>query len=176
MSAAEYNSPDVSTAVAVIGLRYVRSRAQKFFVSFLTWIAAIGVGSGVVALIVVLSVMNGFENDIRDRLVALSAHARLQPLAASADLGALASMAATLRKQAGVTGVAPFVQLEAIAVNGAESQPLMLLGIDPAQETAVSDSSTSVRVGRLQHLAQGDRIVLGVLLADRLAVVPAIRS
>jgi len=155
-----------------VGLRYVRSRAQKFFVSFLTWIAAIGVGSGVAALIVVLSVMNGFENDIRDRLVALSAHARLQPLAASADVGALVSMAATLRKQAGVAGVAPFVQLEAIAVNGAESQPLMLLGIDPAQETAVSDLSTAVRVGRLQDLAQGDRIVLGVLLADRLGVGP----
>ena len=155
-----------------VGLRYVRSRAQKFFVSFLTWIAAIGVGSGVAALIVVLSVMNGFENDIRDRLVALSAHARLQPLAASADVGALAAMAATFRKQAGVAGVAPFVQLEAIAVNGAESQPLMLLGIDPAQETAVSDLSTAVRVGRLQDLAQGDHIVLGVLLADRLGVGP----
>ncbi len=155
-----------------VGLRYVRSRAQKFFVSFLTWIAAIGVGSGVAALIVVLSVMNGFENDIRDRLVALSAHARLQPLAASADVGALAAIGATFRKQAGVAGVAPFVQLEAIAVNGAESQPLLLLGIDPAQEISVSDLSTAVRVGRLQDLAQGDHIVLGVLLADRLAVGP----
>jgi lipoprotein-releasing system permease protein len=155
-----------------VGLRYVRSRAQKFFVSFLTWIAAIGVGSGVAALIVVLSVMNGFENDIRDRLVALSAHARLQPLAASADVGALASIAATLGKQAGVAGVAPYVQLEAIAVNGAESQPLMLLGIDPAQEVAVSDLSAALRVGRLQDLAQGDHIVLGVLLADRLGVGP----
>jgi lipoprotein-releasing system permease protein len=155
-----------------VGLRYVRSRAQKFFVSFLTWIAAIGVGSGVAALIVVLSVMNGFENDIRDRLVALSAHARLQPLAASADVEALAAIAATFRKQGGVAGVAPFVQLEAIAVNGAESQPLMLLGIDPAQEIAVSDLSTAVRVGRLQDLAEGDNIVLGVLLADRLAVGP----
>lgn len=155
-----------------VGLRYVRSRAQKFFVSFLTWIAAIGVGSGVAALIVVLSVMNGFENDIRDRLVALSAHARLQPLAAGADVGALAALAATFRKQVGVAGVAPFVQLEAIAVNGAESQPLILIGIDPAQEVAVSDLSAAVRVGRLQDLAQGDHIVLGVLLADRLAVGP----
>lgn len=155
-----------------VGLRYVRSRAQKFFVSFLTWIAAIGVGSGVAALIVVLSVMNGFENDIRDRLVALSAHARLQPLSAGADVGGLASIAATFRKQAGVAAVAPFVQLEAVAVNGAESQPLLLLGIDPAQEVAVSDLSAALRVGRLQDLAQGDHIVLGVLLADRLAVGP----
>jgi lipoprotein-releasing system permease protein len=155
-----------------VGLRYVRSRAQKFFVSFLTWIAALGVGSGVAALIVVLSVMNGFENDIRDRLVALSAHARLQPLAASADVGALASIAAKFRGQTGVAAVAPFVQLEAVAVNGAESQPLLLLGIDPTQEVAVSDLSAALRVGRLQDLAQGDHIVLGVLLADRLAAGP----
>src|SRR6185312_12531407 len=60
-----------------IGLRYVRARSHKFFVSFITWASLLGVGVGVAALIVILSVMNGFENELRDRLLSLSAHARV---------------------------------------------------------------------------------------------------
>src|ERR1700678_3487935 len=60
-----------------IGLRYVRARSHKFFVSFITWASLVGVGVGVAALIVILSVMNGFENELRDRLLSLGAHARV---------------------------------------------------------------------------------------------------
>src|ERR1700748_394789 len=60
-----------------IGLRYVRARSHKFFVSFITWASLVGVGVGMAALIVILSVMNGFEDELRDRLVSLSAHARV---------------------------------------------------------------------------------------------------
>src|SRR6185503_14725778 len=60
-----------------IGLRYVRARSHKFFVSFITWASLLGVGVGVAALIVILSVLNGFENELRDRLLSLSAHARV---------------------------------------------------------------------------------------------------
>ncbi|MBM4232370.1 MAG: ABC transporter permease, partial [Gammaproteobacteria bacterium] len=60
-----------------VGLRYVRSRTRKFFVSFITWVSLAGVAVGVAALIVVLSVMNGFEGELRDRLLALSSHARV---------------------------------------------------------------------------------------------------
>ncbi|NBX41447.1 MAG: ABC transporter permease [Gammaproteobacteria bacterium] len=60
-----------------VGLRYVRSRTRKFFVSFITWVSLIGVCVGVAALIVILSVMNGFETELRERLLSLSAHARV---------------------------------------------------------------------------------------------------
>src|SRR5512140_3999313 len=60
-----------------VGLRYVRARTNKFFVSFITWASLLGVCVGVAALIVILSVMNGLENELRDSLVALSAHARV---------------------------------------------------------------------------------------------------
>src|SRR5579871_6036441 len=60
-----------------VGLRYVRARTHKFFVSFITWASLLGVCVGVAALIVILSVMNGLENELRDSLVALSAHARV---------------------------------------------------------------------------------------------------
>ena len=60
-----------------IGLRYVRSRQHKFFVSLITWVSLAGVSLGVAALIVILSVMNGFEGELRDRLLALSAQAHV---------------------------------------------------------------------------------------------------
>ena len=60
-----------------VGLRYVRARSHKFFVSFITWISLLCVCLGVTALIVILSVMNGLEGELRDRLLALSSHARI---------------------------------------------------------------------------------------------------
>src|SRR4051795_10283303 len=62
-----------------VGLRYVRARTRKFFVSFITWASLAGVCVGVAALIVILSVMNGLEGELRTQLVALSAHARVVP-------------------------------------------------------------------------------------------------
>src|SRR5580698_5840581 len=59
-----------------VGLRYVRSRQHKFFVSLITWVSLAGVALGVAALIVILSVMNGFEGELRDSLLSLSAQAR----------------------------------------------------------------------------------------------------
>jgi lipoprotein-releasing system permease protein len=74
-----------------VGLRYVRARSHKFFVSFITWVSLLCVCLGVTALIAILSVMNGLEGDLRDRLLALSAHARIFVPAGQAppDWGAL---------------------------------------------------------------------------------------
>src|SRR6516225_9716623 len=60
-----------------VGLRYVRARSNKFFVSFITWASLLGVCVGLAALIVILSVMNGFEGELRDRLLSLSAPVRV---------------------------------------------------------------------------------------------------
>ena len=61
-----------------VGLRYVRTRRQGFFVSFISWVSMLGVAVGVTALITIISVMNGFEGELRSRLVALTAHATLE--------------------------------------------------------------------------------------------------
>src|SRR5215471_9085761 len=92
-----------------IGLRYVRARSHKFFVSFITWASLIGVGVGVAALIVILSVMNGFEDELRDRLLSLSAHARVTAggSAAGADWAAAERI---VRGVEGVAGVAPYAE------------------------------------------------------------------
>src|SRR5438046_10768387 len=66
-----------------VGLRYVRARSHSFFVSFITWASLLGVGVGVAALIVILSVMNGFESELRDRLLSLGAQVRVTEAAAA---------------------------------------------------------------------------------------------
>src|SRR5215831_17743013 len=118
-----------------VGLRYVRARSHKFFVSFITWASLLGVCVGVAALIVILSVMNGFESELRDRLLALGAQVRIT--ATSGEPAAAPSRAAWQEAArlavgaAGVTDVAPYVELQALAVRQPEMLPVVLRGIDP---------------------------------------------
>src|SRR5258708_19923807 len=101
-----------------VGLRYVRARSHTFFVSFITWASLVGVCVGVAALIVILSVMNGFEGELRDRLLTLSAQVRVTA-AATAPAGSQAgpggadwrNAARIARGAAGVVSVAPYAQL-----------------------------------------------------------------
>src|ERR1700758_1055506 len=90
-----------------VGLRYVRARSTRFFVSFITWASLIGVCVGVAALIVILSVMNGFEDELRDRLLSLSAPVRVTaaPAALRTDWLPIAQIA---RGIAGVKDAAPY--------------------------------------------------------------------
>ncbi|MBS0396586.1 MAG: ABC transporter permease, partial [Proteobacteria bacterium] len=97
-----------------VALRYVRSGSTG--VSLITWLSLSGVALGVTALIVILSVMNGFEGELRERLLSLSAHATLMPAAGAAfDADAVARRAAAA---AGVAGAAPFVEEQALLVQG----------------------------------------------------------
>jgi lipoprotein-releasing system permease protein len=153
-----------------IGLRYVRSRQHKFFVSLITWVSVAGVGLGVAALIVILSVMNGFEGDLRDSMLALSAHARVvAPGAPAADSNA--ALAARLRELPGVVGVAPYIELTALVVHQTEMLPVVLRGIDPARETAVANVRPFLVEGDYDALKTGsNKVLLGREIADELGV------
>jgi lipoprotein-releasing system permease protein len=156
-----------------VGLRYVRARTHKFFVSFITWVSLLGVGLGVAALIVILSVMNGFEGELRDQLLALSAHARVVPAAGAAapDPGVWEATAARLRTQPGVLGVAPYVEIQSLVVHQSDMLPVLLRGIDPASEGSVSDIAKVLRQGSLQDLARGtDRVLIGAVIATQLGI------
>jgi lipoprotein-releasing system permease protein len=151
-----------------VGLRYVRARQHTFFVSFITWVSLGGVALGVAALIVVLSVMNGLKNELRDRLLTLTAHARVvdQRPAGTVDDAALAGR---LRRLPGVVGVAPYMELQALALHGSEMVPIMLRGIDPRREDAVTSLGPLLLTGRLGSLEPGaNRLILGEALADQL--------
>src|SRR5262245_66077837 len=96
-----------------VGLRYVRARSHKFFVSFITWVSLLCVCLGVTALIVILSVMNGLEGELRERLLALSAHARIYVPPESAVTPDWQALAERVRAAPNVTGRSPVRELRA---------------------------------------------------------------
>lgn len=156
-----------------IGLRYVRARSHKFFVSFITWASLIGVGVGVAALIVILSVMNGFENELRDRLLSLSANARVTPVQGS-DAPTDEEWRGAERIVQGmpeVAGVAPYAEIQALALRNPEMLPVVLRGIDPQAEPRVTEFVQSIKVGALADLTAGsDNVIVGAIIADRLGL------
>ena len=147
-----------------VGLRYVRTRRQGFFVSFISWISMAGVCLGVAALITIISVMNGFEGELRNRLVSLTAHATVS--GPSERLANWQSVADRIRTVPGVQGVAPFVDVQAMLGRAGLLEPVLLHGIDPAAEANVSSIEQNLLQGKLGDLEPGARgMVIGRVLA-----------
>jgi lipoprotein-releasing system permease protein len=161
-----------------VGLRYVRARSSKFFVSFITWASLVGVCVGVAALIVILSVMNGFEGELRDRLLSLNAQVRITAAAPAAggDAAAVAapdwqSAAPLARSLPDVVAVAPYAELQALAVRHTEMLPVLVRGIDPEAAESRSELGQAITQGRLQDLTAGSsRLIVGEVIAERLGL------
>jgi lipoprotein-releasing system permease protein len=147
-----------------VGLRYAGARAHRFFVSFITWVALGGVAIGVAALIIILSVMNGFERELRERLVALSAPVRLSASEeAHADWDALAARVAGVP---GVKGAEAYAELQVLAVRQPEMQPLQLRAAGPATQRELQDLLVEGDTRSLDDQS----LILGRLLAEQLGV------
>jgi lipoprotein-releasing system permease protein len=161
-----------------VGLRYVRARTNKFFVSFITWASLLGVCVGVAALIVILSVMNGLENELRDSLVALSAHARVVARVSDSDSQPVhptdaewENVQRIVRSGTGVVAVARYVEIQGLAVRTPEMLPILLRGIDPKAESTVTDVAKSIVRGKLTDLTPGsDRVMVSSVIAERLGL------
>ena len=155
-----------------VGLRYVRARSHKFFVSFITWASLVGVCVGVAALIVILSVMNGFESELRDRLLSLSAPVHVTASATATVSNAhWRDAAARIAAVAGVEDVSPYAELQALAVRQPEMVPILLRGIDPAAAASRADLGTAIRQGRLSDLKPGSgAVIVGAVIAQRLGL------
>ena len=155
-----------------IGWRYTRAgrRARKNgFISFISGVSVIGIALGVAALIIVLSVMNGFQKEVRDRMLSVIAHVELFDASGSAlpDWQALATKA---RENPLVVGAAPFVPAQALIARGEDMRGVMVRGIDPAQEAQVTPLAAQIQpvLNKLQSGQWG--VVLGVELARSLGV------
>jgi lipoprotein-releasing system permease protein len=152
-----------------VGLRYSLAREHSFFVSFITWVSLLGVAVGVAAVITVLSVMNGFESELRGRLLSLSAHAIL-----SADGAAIPDWQARigqLEGSQGLLGAAPFLDTDAMLSQQSSMSGAIVRGVDPALEPKVSSIADAMREGKISDLKPGlNRIVLGRMLAYQLQV------
>jgi lipoprotein-releasing system permease protein len=161
-----------------VGLRYVRARTNKFFVSFITWASLLGVCVGVAALIVILSVMNGLENELRDSLVALSAHARVVARVSDADGQPVhptdaewGNVQRIVRSGTGVVAVARYVEIQGLAIRTPEMLPILLRGVDPKAESTVTDVAKSIVRGQLTDLTPGsDRVMVSSVIAERLGL------
>jgi len=147
-----------------IGLRYTGAKRRNHFISFISLISIAGIGLGVAALITVLSVMNGFEQELRSRILGMASHASIsgyqQPLA---DWEQAADLA---MEHPQVVGVAPYVQGEIMLTKGKKVSGALVRGIVPALEPDVSTVGEHMRTGRLEDLQAGEyRIILGSELA-----------
>jgi lipoprotein-releasing system permease protein len=150
-----------------IGRRYVRSRSSNGFISLISAISMLGIAIAVAVLIVVLSVVNGFERELKDRLLAMSGHASIEnPEGGLVDWGVWAEIA---EAQPDVAAAAPFVNGQGLLVFGNKLSGAEFRGIEPALETRVSGVGDTVTEGDIASLQAGlFNIVLGLELADEL--------
>jgi len=152
-----------------IGSRYVRSRSRNSFVSLISAISMLGIAIAVLVLIVVMSVVNGFERELKDRLLAMTAHASIEDVNGElADADAVLEVAVRNER---VRAAAPYVDGQALLVSGSELSGAEIRGIDPGLEDAVSGIAGVMVSGELDALQDRTfNIVLGVELADELQV------
>jgi lipoprotein-releasing system permease protein len=152
-----------------IGNRYVRSRSSNNFVSLISAISMLGIAIAVSVLIIVLSVVNGFERELKDRLLAMTAHASIEGV--ERELAGWQDLLGTAQQNDRVAGAAPYVSGQALMVFGEQLSGAELRGIDPEQENSVSGVAALMLEGELGSLVTGEfNIVLGVELADELGV------
>ena len=152
-----------------IGTRYVRSRSGNNFVSLISAISMLGIAIAVLVLIVVLSVVNGFERELKDRLLTMTAHASIEDL--NGELLDWQSMSATADRNPRVRATAPYIEGQGLLVFGERLSGAELRGIDPVAEDLVSGVNSVMTEGELGSLGPGSfNIILGVDLADALKI------
>ena len=152
-----------------LGFRYLRASPRRGFVSLIAGIAIVGLALGVAVLIIVLSVMNGFEEVLRTRILSLTAHATISGIE-----GRIPNWRADitkLRAFPGIKGAAPYIEEQGLMTHGDKSSGVRLRGIDPASESQVVDLTPHLLSGRLVDLTPGSyRVILGSALAEELGV------
>jgi len=152
-----------------VGLRYTRSRRRNHFISFISLISTLGIALGVVVLITVLSVMNGFHKEVRERILGMASHGDVQALdGRMSDWQEAMGMA---RKHPRVLGASPYIEGQAMLSHRREVTGAIVRGVDPATEPEVVDVTEHMVAGSLSDLVAGEfRIILGRELAGVLGV------
>ena len=152
-----------------LGLRYLRASPHRGFVSLIAGIAIVGLGLGVAVLIVVLSVMNGFEEVLRTRILSLTAHATITGL--EGRIPNWREDVAKLGNFKGVVGAAPYIEEQGLMTHADKSSGVLVRGILPQAESQVIDLESHLMSGQLGSLAAGSyHVILGKALAEELGV------
>jgi len=155
-----------------VGLRYTRAgkrSGRSSFISFISLISVAGIALGVAALIIVLSVMNGFQKQVTDRMLSVLAH--IEVFDASGSLPDWRASAQEALRNPNVLGAAPFVETQGLLVRDSVMRPSIVRGVLPGEEDQVSTVARQVRAGSFDALTPGSfNIVLGYALARSLGV------
>jgi len=153
-----------------VGIRYTRAKRRNHFISFISLTSMVGIGLGVAALIVVLSVMNGFQEELRSRILGVASH--LQITGANNLLSDWQTVSSKVQAAKHVTGTAPYIMAQGMLSNGQAVQGAIVRGVLPNEESKVSDLAEHMRAGQLANLKAGEfGIVLGAELAQSLGVI-----
>ena len=159
----------ISPVELFVGFRYLRAKRRTRFVSFITLISLLGIAVGVAALIVILSVMNGFESELRNRLLSMSAHGYVTGVDGVTNNWRL--LVDEVSAEPGIAAAAPLVQMEGMIRSGRKLRAVLVNGIDPAYEKRLSGPWINMLAGDLDALQPDSRaIILGRLLAMDLGV------
>lgn len=165
-----FNAPMLKNIPLYIGLRYTRAKRRNQFISFISAFSLIGMALGVMALIIVLSVMNGFDREMKERILNVVPHGFIDQQPRVKDWAALA---AKVNAQSGVVASAPYIQSSAMLTYAGGVEAIELQGIDPDMEAKVSVVDQHMIVGELTQLQPGEYgIVMGQYLASRLLLAP----
>ncbi len=150
-----------------IGLRYLRAKRRNHFVSFISLTSVLGIALGIVVIITVLSVMNGFQTEVRDRMLRMTAHGNILELDGTLDDWQHAAQAIAHVDQ--IAGVAPYIEAQSMVVKGSQVTGVQLSGVEPDIEIDVSDIDEFIIDNDLQVLQPGQfKVLLGSELANYL--------
>ncbi|WP_028693745.1 lipoprotein-releasing ABC transporter permease subunit [Pseudomonas cremoricolorata] len=146
-----------------IGTRYTRAKRRNHFVSFISLTSMIGLALGVVVMIVVLSVMNGFDHEMRTRVLGMIPHATLE---SGEPIDNWPALAERVKQNRQVLAVAPFTQMQGLLTHDGKVQKVLLNGVDPGLEKQVSIIDRFTLQGGLERLAPGE---WGIMIGDKAA-------
>ncbi|MGZ5106056.1 MAG: ABC transporter permease, partial [Usitatibacter sp.] len=150
-----------------VGLRYTRAKRRTHFISFISFISIAGIALGIWALITVMSVMNGFEKEIRTRILGAAAH--IQIMGPEAGIADWQRLAAEVGRHPEVVASAPFVNAQGLLSTGTTVRGVFVRGVVPELEDKVADFAKAMKSGRFDALRPGEfGIAVGVNLARAL--------
>lgn len=152
-----------------IGLRYLRAKRRNHFISFISLISFLGIALGILALVTILSIMNGFHEEVRHRMLSMTAH---MTVTGTGDrLDDWKPLSQELLRSSAVMGIAPNVNKLGLAAFNGRSQGAMIKGVDPHRESEVSNVGEKMFIGQLSDLKEGDyNIIIGKELSGSLGV------
>lgn len=146
-----------------IGARYTRAKRRSLFVSFISFTSMIGLALGVLVMILVLSVMNGFDHEMRTRVLGMVPHATLER---AVPIDGWEALAERIQANPQVAAVAPFIQAQGLLTNRGQVSKILINAVDPAAERKVSIIDQFFREGSLDDLAPGE---FGIVIGDKAA-------